>query len=195
MKLHNLAIAVAIVGLLAVFTARPAHADTITLNASSSGTINVTGNTDGTYTVVFSSTVSGGTSTGGTYSFNNVGTITFSSCTTSGGCTANTGTSGTLTVNGITYSGLTFTLLDGDGQGVTFKWTATGLSSPNDMALNTNDTFTGLYQSGLSTGDVGISSGEINTVPEPSTLGMLAIGLLAVGLAGSFVRWRELCAV
>jgi hypothetical protein len=185
-------------GLLLAVAVASASADEIALGGSTqtctssntSGCIVISGTAGGPFTITFPITLSGGTTPGGGYSFNGVGTLTFTGGNGATGSPFSGGTAGTITLPGGVVEPLTWTLLDGDGAGFILQFT-TPYGGLDEIFLNAPvnsgapTTFTALFADG-GTVDASISSGEV-IVPEPATLMLLGSGLL--GLLGA-LRFR-----
>ena len=111
--------------------ASAASATLISLNGSTSGDFTASCSSATQCTLTSNGSVSGSTSTGGTYTFTGMNAV-LDTCTSGSGCpTLVSGSRGTVTVNGTTYT-LSSLTLDGDGVGVDFIFSAAGLSGPND---------------------------------------------------------------
>ena len=148
-----------------LFWASAASANVITLDASTSGDFTASCSSATQCAVTSNGSVSGPTSTGGTYTFTGMNAV-LDTCSAGTGCaTFVSGSRGTVTVDGTTYT-LTSLTLDGDGTGVDFIFSAAGLLAPNDATLNTATTFNTLLSTSGTTGLVALSSGEVN-VPGP----------------------------
>lgn len=213
MRLHNLAIALAAVGCFAAFTATTAKADNIVLTSAPS--INFTGNGSGALTFssaggsgnatlnLGGSSISGttlfgalsgatGTESGGIFTITSGGTQTFSF--TGGGDSL----SGTITWVGIKDGtstpqfdvGSFLTVGSVSGGSAFMSDFPVGSKDEIDMTLNAS-TYLSTLSFTTNSESLSFSSGQILSAPEPSTLAMLAMGLLAAGLAGGFLRRRE----
>lgn len=210
MRLHNLAIALAVAGLFAAFTATPARADQINLgnNTCTGGPVAVSSTPSMTGAAFSCSDDTSFSSIHG-----NQGNFDWS--LTPGG----TGTTATISIQPCAVAASTCTTTDWDITG-TATWTSgtyiggstnafvldgnflvTGISGTNpanpwygDYVVGSSYGMDLILQGCTQTGGgyscTSPSSGEI-IAGEPSALTMLAMGLLAVCLAGGFLRRRE----